>query len=206
MGNNAMALKLQRVAPVFLFVLLAYSPLRADPIIPTTGLLQITSGEGFVRDSDSYRGPIVFAGEGFRFEGELDNSAFRVSPQFVPPFNPSHSLAGEIGGILRIGDAGLAVPGSGFPSPFNYLIHFTGSAESVQTFPNPEIGEIRIIINYPFRFSGVLVGMLNGVNYRYELEGRGRGRLEGLRAVESVLGRAQVRGKLAALSGSQMLS
>jgi hypothetical protein len=83
------------------------------------------------------------------------------------------------------------MPGFGQSSSFRFFSSFTGSAESVQTFfPDPGNGEIFITIDYPFRFSGLLVGVLNGIDYRYELEGRGRGRINGLRFVESLRGRA----------------
>jgi hypothetical protein len=183
-----MTLKLQRVALAFLFTILGASAVRADPI-PSTGILQFTSGQLSFAISDTGIGFFIVAGEGIALDVFLDAGSYR-DIRLVAPFDPSHTITATASGLLRVGTRSLNLPfGGPALAPIAVSMQFTATAESVRLFPEGAVIDQTVSITFPFQLSGVLEGVLDGTRYRYDLAGQGHGSIFGFVGREATASR-----------------
>jgi PEP-CTERM motif-containing protein len=172
-----------------------FTPLavQADPIVPITGALHITSGVlSFNHGVDFSFAEGTVSGDGFTLTlNEVDGVTGGGFPVRVGPsrVDVSFQTGGSVLGTLEVNDSLLRMDFE----HFGWLLNITAAPQLLPIGSDPVAG---FAIEYPFQLTGSLFGSVNGTDYRYGLFGSGhasmflarRGETDALSALASGFG------------------
>jgi len=168
-----MALRAQTVATTFLILLGAGTSVGwADPIVPRSGLLTVSSGTllfAHANDDPDAHGQLL--GSGFSlglrsfFVGGADRPDASIDP-FVA-FPSFHTVGTTEPAVLRINNVELSFGANG-------QTEFNITAPLIRTRTTDPESE-SFDITYPFQFTGVLSGQVGADSFRFDIVGRGTG-------------------------------
>jgi hypothetical protein len=151
--------------------LFAPAAVQADPLVPTTGSLHLTSGVLSFNHGQGF--PIasgIVSGDGFVLAlTEVDKVTDGGFPVSVgsSQVDVSFHTGGAVLGTLQVDDALLRMDFE----HFDWLLHITAPPQPLPFGSDPEVG---FAIEYPFQLTGSLFGSIQGIDYRYELFGSGK--------------------------------